>query len=86
MPERLPRFYAELQKMEDERKVAQIILEAEDALDGTGAPTLVRRSADGHDPSRLRGLPAIGKNVTGSTIHTDPVAHLLWKESRQRRR
>jgi len=43
------------------------------------------RSADGHDPARLRGLSAIGRNVSGSTIHTDPVKALLAKERRGER-
>ena len=84
VPERLPRFYAHLQRLEDEKRLAKIILEAEDAADESEPPTLVRRSADGH-PRRLRGLPAVGRNVSGATVHTDPVPHLLWKEAQRRR-
>ncbi|MEO5576454.1 MAG: hypothetical protein ABIR67_15130 [Gaiellaceae bacterium] len=38
------------------------------------------------DPARLRGLPAIGPNVSGAMAGTDPVRALLAKESRRRRR
>jgi hypothetical protein len=36
------------------------------------------------DPAKLRGLPAIGRNVTGATSSTDPVRALLSKERRRR--
>jgi hypothetical protein len=42
----------------------------------------LRRSADGHDPARLRGLPAIGRNVSGARRDADPVKALLAKEAR----
>lgn len=45
----------------------------------------LRRSADGHNPDRLPGLPAIGRNVSGATRHTDPVRALLATEKRRRR-
>ena len=53
------------------RSSGEIILEAGDFPDGNGSMPR-RRSADGANPARLRGLPAIGRNVTGATIHTDP--------------
>jgi hypothetical protein len=81
VPQRLPRFYRIQQEIEDARKVAKILLETGEAPDGNGSMPL-RRSADGHDPVRLRGLPAIGRNVSGSTVHTDPLKALLAKERR----
>jgi hypothetical protein len=81
VPPILPRFDAFQQKLEAERQVAQAILEADDFADGHGSMPL-RRSADGHNPLRLRGLPAIGPNVTGATVHTDPVWALLAKDRR----
>jgi hypothetical protein len=80
----LPRFYRQLQAIEDERKLAKIILETDNspAVAKNGKP--LTRSADGHDPARLRGLPAIGRNVSGASPGTNPVAALLRKE-RQRR-
>ncbi len=81
MPEILPRFYRQMQELEDARRIAQIILETgEVPPEANGKP--LSRSADGHDPARLRGLPAIGRNVSGATFHTDPVKALLEKERR----
>jgi hypothetical protein len=62
-------------------------------IEAEGGPTdetltdglrLLRRSADGADPARLHGLPAIGRNVTGAKTETDPVRALLVKERRRR--
>jgi hypothetical protein len=78
--ELLPRFHRRQLEREDERRLAQLLLET--AVDEREPVRLVRRSADGHDPARLRGLPAIGRNVSGSTVHTDPVRALLAKERR----
>jgi hypothetical protein len=84
----LPRFYIRQQRIEDERRLAQILLETGGSVDeverDAGGPRLVSRSADGHDPARLRGLPAIGRNVTGATVATNPVAALLRKEAQGR--
>jgi hypothetical protein len=82
VPQRLPRFYAYLQKIEDEKRLAEIILES--GGEETEAPKLTR-SADGHDPSRLRGLPAVGRNVTGAIRGTDPLRALIQQENGRRR-
>ena len=62
MPELLPRFYRRIQEIEDARKIGRIMLENGCSVDEAEAkgngPRLVSRSADGHDPARLRGLPA----------------------------
>jgi hypothetical protein len=78
-----------MQEIEDQAKIAKIILEtgcSADEAEVRAGVRLVSRSADGHDPARLRGLPAIGRNVSGSTVHTDPVKALLQKEARNERR
>jgi hypothetical protein len=80
----LPRFSSSKQRIEDEEKLAAILLEAGAAPDGNRRRPL-RRSADGHDPRRLRGLPGIGRNVSGAVSGSDPVRALLAKE-RQRAR
>jgi hypothetical protein len=77
----LPRFYGVQQEIADARRLAKILLETGEAPDGNGAK-LLRRSADGHDPARLRGLPAIGRNVAGARHDTDPVKALLRREAR----
>jgi hypothetical protein len=79
----LPRFYRFREQAEAERKIAKAILEAGDAPGNDSMP--LRRSADGHDPARLRGLPAIGRNVSGARVDTDPVKALLAKEARGER-
>jgi hypothetical protein len=84
VPQPLPRFLQREQREADLQKLARIILEAGDAADAhRGKP--LSRSADGHDPQRLRGLPAIGRNVSGRVNGSDPVAVLLAKESGRRR-
>jgi hypothetical protein len=50
------------QVVERERKLTRILVEVEEA-GGVDAKQLLRRRADGHDPARLRGLPAIGRNA-----------------------
>ena len=81
MPPRLPRFDAAMQKLEDERKLAAILLEAGDAPPDSNGK-VYRRSADGHNSDRRRGLPVISKGVSGTSPGTDPVAALLAKEAR----
>jgi hypothetical protein len=81
VPELLPRFYRRAQEREDLRRIGRILEETGEIPDE--ALPLLRRSADGHDPARLRGLPAIGRNVSGATSHTDPVRALLAKEARR---
>ena len=78
MPQQLPRFLADTQRIEDEKKLAKILLET-----GEAAPPRAQVGAtSGGDPARLRGLPAIGRNVSGATVETDPVRALLAKERR----
>lgn len=64
----------------------QILDEADALGEADVAKKVLTRSADGHDPARLRGLPAIGRNVSGATRETDPVRALMAKESSQRLR
>jgi hypothetical protein len=86
VPQRLPRFHSRtLQRLEDEAKLRKILDEVGELdEEQQAAVRLYRRSADGHEPARLRGLPAIGRNVSGATQHTDPVRALLAKEGRRR--
>jgi hypothetical protein len=88
VPQHLPRFYRDMQEIEDQAKIAKIILEtgcSADEAEVRAGVRLLSRSADGHDPARLRGLPAIGRNVSGAIRDTDPLQALLRKEGRQRR-
>ena len=84
VPQHLPRFNAAMQRIEDERKLGQILLEVGEVENEAGAP--LRRSADGHNRARARGIPIIGRvGGGGASPGTDPVAALLRKESRLER-
>ena len=56
------------QHLEDERKIARILLET-----GEAAPVqTVARATLGGDERRLRGIPAIGRGVSGAIPGTRP--------------
>jgi hypothetical protein len=78
----LPRSFAARQRLEDERKVARIVAEAEKAaaLDAKRPSGVSHASA-----ARLRGLPAIGRNVAGAIPRTSPEQALMAKQGRRRR-
>lgn len=59
MPGLLPRFNADAQRLEDERKLGRILLEGAEVENVPGMP--LRRSADGHNRDRRRGLPIISR-------------------------
>jgi hypothetical protein len=81
--ELLPRFRLWQQEVEDERKLAEIIIEGVEVEHEAGMP--LRRSADGH--ARARGLPIVGRiSGGGASPGTDRLAALLAKEARRARR
>ncbi len=81
MPPRLPRFEAEMERIADARKLAEILLEVEvPTPDSNGR--VYRRSANGHNRARRRGTPIISKGVGGASPGTDPLSALLAKEAR----
>ncbi len=82
MPPRLPRFEAELERIADARKLAEILLEAEPAPPDHSNGKVYRRSADGHNRDRRRGLPMVSRGVGGASPGTDPLSALLAKEAR----
>jgi hypothetical protein len=61
--------------------LARILLETGEAL-----PPREFRGSNGGDHGSLRGLPAIGRGVSGAIRGTDPLYALLHKEQGQRRR
>jgi hypothetical protein len=78
----LPRFFRAQQEVEQARKLASILLEAGDVENEAGMP--LRRSADGHNRQRARGIPIIGRvGGEGASPGTDSVGALLRSE-RQR--
>ena len=76
----LPRFDSIAEQRDWERKLKRLDLDRDD---GEPAPTGTTAAGD---PRRLRGLPAIGRNVTGARLDQDAVRALLAKERRRRRR
>lgn len=76
----LPRFFAELQRIDDERKLARILLETGE----TAPPKQAAGATSGGDWQRLRGLPAIGRGCAGAIRGTDPLGEVLRRERRRR--
>jgi hypothetical protein len=77
----LPRFARKLQQIEDDRKLAKILLET-----GEAAPPPTKGASNGGDWERLRGLPAIGLGVSGAIRGSDPLGEVLRREHRLGRR
>jgi hypothetical protein len=79
----LPRFYASLERMKDQRKLGAILLEADAEPHPDSNGRVYRRSADGHNRGRARGIPIVGRvGGGGASPGTDPLAALLRKEAR----
>lgn len=83
VPELLPRFRRAMERLEDMRKLGQILIETDAEVHPDSNGRIRRQSADGHNWKRRRGLPIISKGVSGTAPNTDPVGELLRKE-RQR--
>ena len=80
MPELLPRFKANTQRLEDEKKITAIVVESDEVENVVGMA--LRRSADGHNRARARGIPIIGRvSGGGASPGTDPAAALLRREA-----
>ncbi len=89
MPPLLPRFLQATQAIEDERKLAKIILETgglPDEVDDSKPSSRLTRGADGHEWRRRRGLPMVGKGISGAMPGTNPLGALIAKERQQRPR
>jgi hypothetical protein len=67
MSHTLKRFHANQEHIDDERKLARILLET-----GEHAPTKIGHATAGGDERRLRGIPAIGRGVQGAINGTRP--------------
>jgi hypothetical protein len=76
VPQPLPRAFRRQLAAEDSAKVERIVREAEGAaVDSVAGVTA------GGDSARLRGVPAIGRGVSGAIRGTNPVAELLRRHS-----
>ncbi len=79
----LPRFHCHTLAIESERKLGRILLEADAEPHPDSNGRVYRKSADGHNRDRARGIPIVGR-VSGAGVSpgTDPLAALLRKEAR----
>lgn len=75
MTQILPRFNAAMTAIEDERKVARIVLEA----GPLEQPATIARATLPGDNRRLRGIPCVSRGVAGVSPGTDP-----WGEVQRR--
>jgi hypothetical protein len=75
----MPRFLRDVQRREDERKLATILLATEAAPPASSAGA----TAPG-DGRRLRGIPAVSRGTGGAIAGTDPLRALLVKERRRK--
>jgi hypothetical protein len=80
VPRPLRRFDMYREKIESDRKLAKILLET-----GEAAPKSSAGVTSGGDERRLRGLPAIGRGVSGAIRDTSPHLAVIAKESRRPR-
>lgn len=69
----LPRFNAAIQRVEDEKRLARILLETRADLPDDKKHTYA--TAPG-DTRKLRGIPAIGRGVAGAMPRTNPASSL----------
>jgi hypothetical protein len=74
----LPRFRRQDERIEDERKVAQIVAQSE-TLD---IPTTVARATLPGDVRRMRGIPMVSRGTAGTSPGTSPLGALLRKEAK----
>ena len=75
MTQILPRFNAAMNAIEDERKVARIVLES----GPSEQPATIARATLPGDNRRLRGIPCVARGVAGVSPGTDP-----WGETSRR--
>ena len=78
-PELLQRFHRFQQELEDARKIGRIIIETGCSAEEAGAPS---RGADGPNWERRRGLPLIGRGVSGANGKRTRCRRSYGKEAR----
>jgi hypothetical protein len=64
----------------DIAKIAKLLLEGGETLPEANGESLSERAPTATATTRRRGLPMIGRGVTGATTDTHPVRALLAKE------
>jgi hypothetical protein len=82
VPQRLPRFHAQAERVKDAEQLARVMRE----VDVAPADPRPLNGAGGGDLRRMRGFPIVGvRGAGGTSPGTDPARALIAKE-RQRRR
>lgn len=82
MPQQLPRFTAQSERVKDAERLAKIVLE----VDKAAADPRPVNGAGGGDPRRMRGFPIVGvRGAGGTSPGTDPARALIAKEGQRRR-
>jgi hypothetical protein len=76
----LPRSHVRQERAAFEHELAKILFETGAELPKNAKPV---NGAGGGEPARLRGSPAIGRNVSGAIPGTDPLNALLAKERKR---
>jgi hypothetical protein len=66
----LRRFHAYSERMEDERRIGRILLEAQ----AGEVPRTVSRATLPGDNRRLRGIPVVARGVAGVSPGTNPAS------------
>lgn len=70
----LRRFTAASERLEDERKIGRIVLDAQ----GSEVQTIAKATLPG-DNRRLRGIPVCARGVAGVSPHTQPGTGRLFR-------
>ena len=78
MSQPLPRAYRRQLQALDLEKVMRLVAEAVDET-----PESAAGSTAGGDGRRVRGIPSVGRGVSGAIGGTDPMRALLAKERRK---
>jgi hypothetical protein len=68
MSQLLRRFHSHSERIEDERKIGRILIEAQ----GAELPKTVSRATLPGDNRRLRGIPVVARGVSGVSPGTEP--------------
>jgi hypothetical protein len=73
-------LYRRQLQAEDAARIDRIVTDAVEP-----EPTSSAGATAGGDPSRLRGIPAVGRGTSGAVFDTDPARALLAKDRRRGR-
>jgi hypothetical protein len=72
------------ERARDIEKLAAILLETGTSVDELQPTAKTVTRAQHHDKARLRGVPFVGRGISGAIRGSDPLRAVLAKESRRR--